>query len=109
MRGEIMLRLVAVLAAVAIAGCASGSIKEFRAPDGTSVKTAKCPSDPAKCFALASQSCPDGGIYRVVGSESHAGGLLADVLPGPVTWYGMTYICGPSDGKMPDFKFGGQQ
>jgi hypothetical protein len=34
---------------------------------------------------------------------------MADVLPGPVTWYGMTYACGPSDGRMPDFKFVGQQ
>ena len=104
-----MQRLFAVLTVVAIAGCAGGSIKDFRAPDGTSIKTVKCPSDPAKCFAVASQSCPDGGTYRVVSSESHAGGLLADILPGPVTWYGMTYACGPSDGKMPDFEFRGQQ
>ena len=45
----------------------------------------------------------------MISSESHAGGLVADVLPGPVTWYGMTYTCGPSDGKMPEFKFAGQQ
>lgn len=41
-------------------------------------------------------------------SESHAGGLVADVLPGPVTWYGMTFACGPSDGRMPSFAFRGQ-
>jgi hypothetical protein len=28
-------------------------------------------------------------------------------MPGPVTWYSMTYQCGPSDGKMPAFAFRG--
>jgi hypothetical protein len=36
---------------------------------------------------------------KILNSESHAGGLLADILPGPVTWYTMTYVCGASDGK----------
>jgi hypothetical protein len=48
------------------------------------------------------------GSYQVLDSESHAGGLLADILPGPVTWYGMTYSCGPSDGRLPSFAFKGQ-
>lgn len=100
---------ILVLLAASLGGCATGSVKEFQAPDGSSLKTVKCPSEPAKCFALASESCPNGGSYRVISSESHAGGLLADILPGPVTWYGMTYACGPSDGKMPDFTFSGQQ
>jgi hypothetical protein len=100
----LQLHIVFLLVA-SLTGCASGSTKEFQAPDGSIIKTAKCSSDPLKCFALASESCPNGGLY----SESHAGGLLADVLSGPVTWYGMTYACGPSDGKMPDFKLAGQQ
>ena len=97
------------LANVMIAGCATSSVKEYQAPDGTAIKTVKCTSDPTGCFALASQSCPSGGKYRVIASESHAGGLLADIIPGPVTWYAMTYSCGSADGKMPDFKFVGQQ
>jgi len=91
-----------------LAGCATNGVSEYRGPDGSAIKTTKCASDPAKCFATASQSCPGVGTYRVLSSESHAGGLLADILPGPVTWYSMTYTCGPSDGRMPDFKFGGQ-
>ena len=98
-----------LLASLLLAACATDSVKEFRAPDGSSIKTVKCSSDPAKCFATAAQSCPGQSTYRVMSSESHAGGLLADVLPGPVTWYSMTYACGPSDGKMPEFKFAGQQ
>ena len=104
-----MLKLIPLLSITLLSACATSTVKEFQAPDGTAVKTVKCTSDTTKCFALASQSCPNGGTYRALSSESHAGGLLADVLPGPVTWFGMTFACGPSDGKMPDFKFAGQQ
>jgi hypothetical protein len=41
-------------------------------------------------------------------SHSKAGGLIADLLPGPITWYYMSYQCGKSDGKMPTFGFRGQ-
>ena len=92
--------------ALLLVSCAGTSVKEFQSPDGTAVKTVKCNVDSQKCFVAASESCA-GGTYRVVSSESHAGGTLADVIPGPVTWYGMTYVCGPSDGKMPDFKWQG--
>ena len=87
-------------------GCRSRWIQSYSAPDGSTHQTVKCNQQPEKCFAAASESC-DGGTYQVISSESHAGGLLADVLPGPVTWYGMTYACGPSDGRMPQFPFNG--
>jgi hypothetical protein len=102
-------RCLLVIVAAALAACATSSVSEFQAPDGTIVKSVKCSSDRAKCFASASQSCPNGGTYRVLTSQSNAGGLVADLIPGPVTWYAMTYACGPSDGRMPDFKFVGQQ
>lgn len=92
-----------------LSGCASTSVSEFRSPDGATVKKVKCTSDPAKCFVLASSSCPTEGTYRVISSQSNAGGLAADIIPGPITWYAMSFACGPSDGKMPDFKFVGQQ
>jgi hypothetical protein len=92
-----------------VAGCATTNVTQFQAPDGTTIKTVKCNSDPTKCFAAATQSCPGSGTYRVVSSESRAGGIAADLIPGPVTWYYMTYACGPSDGKLPEFRFAGQQ
>jgi hypothetical protein len=67
--------------------------------------TAKCNVSPNACFEKASSTCA--GPYLVVDSESHPGGTLADVLPGPVTWYAMTYQCGPSDGRMPAFPWKG--
>jgi len=100
----VVLVLLAVLSA-----CATTTVTEFQAPDGTTLKTVKCTSDPAKCYAQASQSCPDRGTYRVVASESHAGGIAADILPGPVTWYSMTFACGPSDGRLPNFAWQGPQ
>lgn len=92
-----------------LAGCSTAGVSEFKSPDGVSVKTAKCVSSVQKCFGMASESCPNGGEYKVLSSESHAGGLVADYIPGPATWYSMTYICGKSDGQMPRFPFGGPE
>lgn len=93
--------------AFALVACASPTVKEFKAPDGTSVRAVKCTSESSKCFVAASQSCEGAGTYRVISSESHAGGIAADLIPGPVTWYAMTYVCGASDGKMPEFRWVG--
>lgn len=83
-------------------GCAG--VSETRAPDGSIMKNVKCSSNSAKCFSDAAESCKStSGSYRVVESHSNAGGVFADIFPGPVTWYNMTYICGPSDGVMPTF------
>lgn len=101
--------LIVLIAAIVNIGCATTSLKEFKAPDGSAVKTVKCTSDTSKCFEKASQSCPVDSSYLVKSSESHMGGVLADIFPGPVTWYSMTYSCGVSDGKMPDFAFTGER
>jgi hypothetical protein len=104
-----MRSLSLLIGAMLVTGCASTSVSEFRAPDGASIKTVKCNTDPTKCFVAASQSCAEIGTYRVLSSESRAGGIAGDVIPGPITWYYMTYACGPSDGRLPDFEFAGQQ
>lgn len=97
---------IILCASMATSGCVTPSVKEFTGPDGNTVKTVKCNRNPDGCFETASTSC-SGGPYKVLSSESHAGGLAADLIPGPITWYGMTYTCGPSDGRMPDFPFNG--
>lgn len=104
-----MKRLI-LLIAVAASGCAAPTVSDLRSPDGTAMKNVKCNIDAQRCLTLASESCRDkGGTYQVIRSHSNAGGTAADILPGPVTWYNMTYVCGPSDGRMPDFPFQGQQ
>jgi hypothetical protein len=100
-----MLRwLLLGIACASLSACITAG-DSFTAPSGATANTARCSYSPNGCFKQASQTC--GGPYLVLDSESHAGGALADALPGPVTWYAMTYQCSPSDGKMPAFPFKG--
>lgn len=73
-------------------GCGAEGVTEAHSASGASSYTAKCKSSSADCVAMARERCPDG--YDLLQSESHAGGVLADAIPGPVTWYTMTFRCG---------------
>ena len=86
---------------------AKPTITEIPSPDGNALKKVKCVKNTSECYIAASKSC-NGTSYQVFDSESHSGGIWADALAGPATWYSFTYKCGPSDGKMPTFTFGGQ-
>lgn len=98
------------LMAVSLSACmeTTGNSSSFNGPSGTPVNTAKCAYSSTGCLKDASETCR-GGPYQVLDSDSHSGGLVADVMAGPVTWYALTYRCGPSDGKLPAFAFRGQQ
>ena len=69
------------------------------------IRDTKCKDSPRECIRKAERKCD--GSFRTIHSESHAGGLLDDKLPGPVTWYYLEYQCGHSDGRMPQFPFRG--
>lgn len=99
------LALLANFTVAAITACAP-TTTQVAGPSGATMSTAKCSQSPNACLAAASRTC-GGGSYQVLDSESHAGGLIADILPGPVPWYSMTYQCGSSDGVLPDFPFQG--
>lgn len=75
------------------------------AASANDVHEVKCKGNSSACISEAQQTC--GGDYHVLFSESHAGGLLGDSIPGPVTWYSMTYECPNSRGGSPDFPFRG--
>jgi hypothetical protein len=45
----------------------------------------------------------------VIDSDSHAGGIFADWVAGPVTWYKLSYTCGRSDGRLASFPWRGPQ
>ena len=102
--GRTMRFVLSVLSMAALSGCAS-TTTSFIGPSGAPTHLAKCNVSPQGCYQEATKICR--GPYQVLDSESHAGGVAADVLPGPVTWYGMTYSCGPSDGRLPAFAFKG--
>ena len=96
----------AMLSMVMVSGCvATAKGDSFIGPSGAQVHTAKCSQSPQTCFKTAGDICR--GAYAVVDSHSNAGGLLADILPGPVTWYTMVYQCGRA-GAFPQFPFRGQ-
>jgi putative transposase len=87
------------VAAALFSGCCSA--QTIVGPSGKPlqpVHRAKCSQSPAGCYEQATRDCR-GGSYQILDSEGHAGGLLADILPGPVTWYTTSYVCGPPDGK----------
>lgn len=98
-----------IVAAASLSGCASSNASNasFGDPSGGLAQQAKCSQSPTGCYNEASKTC-HGGPYQILDSESHAGGLVADVIPGPVTWYVMTYRCGPSDRKLATLPFRGQ-
>ena len=99
--------VVLTMSIIIFSGCTT-SVSELSAPDGSSINTVKCNHNSMKCLKEASESCSR-APYQVLTSESHAGGLVADWLAGPVTWYTMSYKCGTSDGTLPTFPFNGQQ
>jgi len=69
------------------------------------IRDTKCKVSPNDCIRKAERTC--NGSFRTLHSESHAGGAVADTLPGPVTWYYLEYQCGESDGRYPQFPFRG--
>lgn len=101
------MRKIVVAALVALSLVAPAYAEIILSPSGQPLNKATCKSDPGGCLNEAGRAC--GGPYQVIDSESHAGGMLADWLPGPVTWYSMLYQCGASDGRMPSFDFRGPQ
>lgn len=93
--------------AAALSGCVSSGGEAVPGPSGKVMQEAKCNGSTNGCFKKANAVCK--GPYQVIDSSSNAGGLVADIIPGPVTWYRMTFQCGKSDGRMPTFAFRGQQ
>ena len=83
------------------------TIEEITAPSGITINYVKCSGKSSKCMNKAGAHCK--GSYQVIDSESHAGGIFADLFPGPVTWYSMTFLCGVSDGSFPKFAFRGPE
>lgn len=99
-------RFITLAAMLTVAGCVAPTQETMIGPSGQQMSVAKCSQSPSGCYQQASNTCQ--GSYQVTDSYRKMGGLVADVLPGPVPWYYMTYQCGPSDGRTPTFPFRGQ-
>jgi hypothetical protein len=90
-----------VLIATLIAIAPAISAQTITGPSGETLTVVKCNGDAGKCLNDASRVC--NGSYQVRASESHEGGLLADLIPAGVPWYSLAFTCGPSDGTYPEF------
>jgi len=101
------MRVLVGVAVLMLAGCQGTPSEPVIGPSGQALQETKCSRSPNACYNEAAKAC--GGPYQVLDSSSNSGGLVADVLPGPVTWYRFSYRCGPSDGQLPSFPFRGQQ
>lgn len=100
------MKKISILSVLLFAACSQSQVESgLTSPSGENFASIKCSSNASACFRKASALCK--GTYRVVSSESHAGGVIADIIPGPVTWYHMDVICGKPDGIMPSFPFRG--
>lgn len=84
---------------------AAERIQQIEAPSGITVDHVKCSRNPNRCMNAAAEFCA--GSYQVIDSESHMGTIVSDVFVGQVTWYTITFLCGKSDGVLPDFPYGG--
>lgn len=88
---------------VVLSGCAENSAN-LATSSGATVQTARCKHNQTACFQQASAACPSG--YTVHDSYRNMGGLIADIFPGPVTWFTIAYTCerSSSQGKT-EFRF----
>lgn len=67
----------------------------------------KCRDTAQDCIRKAENKC--NGPFRTLNSESHAGGLIDDKVPGPATWFALRYQCGYADGRPPRFPYRGER
>ena len=91
----------------ALASCGMSKNKATVSSSGVTTHEVKCTGSNNDCMNTANANCPSG--FNAVYSDSHAGGILADILPGPITWYELHYICSSSPGTPPAFAWQGPQ
>ena len=96
--------LITIGIAFMLSGCGAGELEKTSAYGEPAYKI-KCSNTPESCLEEAYNKC-NGGAFTTIYSDSHAGGFLADFIPGPTTWYALTFKCGGA-GTMPQFPWRG--
>ena len=91
----------AIIVALAVSQPAIADVTSFQGPAGQTVYKTTCKMDESECYQDAAAVC--GKSYQILGSESHSGGILADIFPGPIKYYSMSFSCGSSDGRIARF------
>jgi len=104
-----MLKILIITAlsgmSIVLSGCAgNGEVVRASAYGEAAYKT-KCTNTPESCIEDAYKRC-NGGTFSTIYSDAHSGGIIADFIPGPTTWYALTFKCGGA-GNRPDFAWRG--
>ena len=84
---------------------AKAETESAQGPDGRPIHETICQGSSSSCYQEARATCK--GNYQVLDSYSKAGNLFTDAIPGPFTWFHMSYACGASDGKIARFNHQG--
>ena len=84
---------------------AKAETESAQGPDGRPIHETTCQGSSSSCYQEARATCK--GNYQVLDSYSKAGNLFTDAIPGPFTWFHMSYSCGQSNGKIAKFNHEG--
>ena len=93
----LMKKILLLLSLLLVVGCVSSSGSAFVSPEGESIYYTKCNVSEEGCLKDIAENCPSG--YNTINTETHMGGILADLIPGPVRWWSITYSCKEEETK----------
>jgi len=93
--------LVFVILIWIMIGAAYAETQSAQGPDGRQIHQTSCQGSSSDCYQEARATCK--GNYQILDSHSKSGGFFADAMPGPITWYYVSYACGASDGRIAKF------
>ena len=85
------LAIIGAIGMLMLSGCVSASGHAINLPNGKIGVRTTCHPDVAECYEEAGKICTNG--YDLVSQSVHMGGTLADLMPGPVTWYNVLVEC----------------
>ncbi|MBT3197488.1 MAG: hypothetical protein HN842_05035 [Gammaproteobacteria bacterium] len=99
-----LLPLLALGVTFGLSGCVTNTTH-----NGQAIYQIKCQGSPSGCLNAAYKRCKvaDDGAYTTVHSDSHAGSMIEDTLPGTTVWYNLRYQCSQTQGRPPLFPWRG--
>ena len=89
-----MKKVFLLLAIMVIANGCSGKVAatKISGPTGGVAYIVKCKKSVAYCMQKLGTLCK-GSAYDIISDDTHAGGVFADILPGPTVWHTVVATC----------------
>src|SRR5215831_11962336 len=101
--------MICFVAAALFSGCCSAQTIVLRAESPSSPLTARNAVVRPRAAMSRQPETAEGARIKFWIARAMLEDCLQNILPGPVTWYAMSYTCGPSDGRLADFPFRGSR